>query len=72
MNQAGQEHGHGHHGHHGHESHEKPRRQFHKDWRVWIGVILILTALGAYVLTNDEVLRPGRGPQQPVPAAPGP
>jgi hypothetical protein len=69
VNQGGQDHGHGHHEHHGQE---KPRRQFHKDWRVWIGVVLILAAMAVYVLTNDETLRPGRRLQQPVPAAPGP
>jgi len=66
VNQGGQDQG------HSHRRPDKPRRQFHKDWRVWVGVVLILVALAAYVLTNDETLRPGRAPQQPVPAAPIP
>jgi hypothetical protein len=69
VNQAEKDHGHGHHGRSGGEN---PRRQFHKDWRVWIGVVLILAAMAVYVLTNDERLRPGRAPQQAVPEAPGP
>jgi hypothetical protein len=56
-----------------HDKHHKDlkeRRPIHKDWRVWIAVVLILAALGAYVLTNDEVLRPGRPNSEPMPAAP--
>jgi hypothetical protein len=47
--------------------HLQERRPFHKDWRVWTAVILILAAMASYVLTNDEVLRPA--PAAP-PAAP--
>jgi hypothetical protein len=64
MNHAGKDH------HASHHAHEKPRRQFHKDWRVWTIVIVLLAAMAIYVVTNDEVLRPGPGPQQPVPGAP--
>jgi hypothetical protein len=45
-------------------------RPFHKDWRVWTAVILILTALASYVLTNDEVLRPAPPAQQAAPSGP--
>ena len=74
MNQGGQDQGHAHRGHeqHGHEQHghladDKPRRRFHKDWRVWVGVVLILAAMAVYVLTDNERLRPGRVLHQPVP-----
>jgi hypothetical protein len=46
------------HDHSGHHHEDKPRRQYHKDWRVWVGLVVILAALATYVLTNGEVLRP--------------
>jgi type II secretory pathway component PulL len=61
MNQSHQDHHHG---------HVKPRRPIHKDWRVWVAVVLILAAMVSYVLTNDEVLRPAGPAGQPVPEAP--
>ncbi len=71
MNQHHDHPGHHHHNHEGHHHEEKPGRQFHKDWRVWLAVVVILAALGIYVLTNGEVLRPAPPPQPPaqVPAA---
>ncbi len=60
--------GHHHHDHSGQHHEEKQGRQFHKDWRVWVALVVILTALGVYVLTNGEVLRPV--PVQPQPDAP--
>jgi hypothetical protein len=63
------EHQHGHH-HSGHHHEEKPARQYHKDWRVWVAIVVILVAMGVYVLTNGEVLRPAPPPQQSAPAAP--
>ena len=32
--------------------------KFHKDWRVWIAVILMLIAMFTYVLTLDEAAVP--------------
>jgi len=61
---------HDHHHHHDHQHHEKPPRQFHKDWRVWTAVILILAAMAAYVLTNEEVLPFGRSRQKAAPTEP--
>jgi hypothetical protein len=57
-----------HHDHSGHHHEDKPRRQFHKDWRVWVAVVVILAAMATYVLTNGEVLRPVPPPQESVPA----
>ncbi len=51
--------------------HHPPRRPFHRDWRVWVGVVLILGALASYVLTNDEVLRPAAPVPQTAPVAAG-
>jgi hypothetical protein len=55
------------------EQHKHPqtRRPFHRDWRVWVGVVLILVALASYVLTNQEVLWPAAPVPQPAPAAVG-
>jgi hypothetical protein len=61
----------GHHaGHHSDHHHEdKARWQYHKDWRVWVAVVVILVAMATYVLTNGEVLRPG-GPRPGAAATP--
>jgi hypothetical protein len=67
------EHGQKHHGHqHGH-AHAHKRKGFHKDWRTWFVVGLMLLAMVIYVLSMDESLRPGSDKQgQPMPAAPAP
>jgi hypothetical protein len=43
----------------------------HRDWRVWIGVVLMLICMVIYLMTGDLRWRPGRQPQPPVPAAIG-
>jgi hypothetical protein len=52
--------------------HEQPKRERH--WLVhpllWIPVVLMLVAMGLYLATMDEALRPGEPAQPPVPAAP--
>lgn len=64
-----------HHGEHSHDNakhHGGGKRPLHKDWRLWVGVVLMLAAMAAYVLTLDESLFPGSNPtdEQPrVPAA---
>ena len=40
------------HNHPGH--HTKTGRNLHKDWRVWVGIILMLGAMAMYVLTLDD------------------
>ena len=37
---------------------EKKSRQLHKDWRVWLGVILMLGAMAMYVLSLDDSVVP--------------
>lgn len=55
---------------HHHPHHAQGPWKPHKDWRVWVGVVLMLAAMVAYVLTNNESVQPGRGTQDPVPEAP--
>ena len=40
------------------ESKKSESWKFHKDWRVWIAVILMLIAMFTYVLTLDEAAVP--------------
>jgi hypothetical protein len=52
------EHDHAHHHHAGHE-HDHPRKKpFHKDWRLWVVVALMLVGIIVYILTLDERVRP--------------
>ncbi|HEX4147218.1 MAG TPA: hypothetical protein VHY91_27220 [Pirellulales bacterium] len=62
-----QGHAHPDHGHHGHEQKEW---RWHRDWRTWVGVLLMLAAMAAYVLSDSERFGFG-GPARPeMPAAP--
>lgn len=45
-------------------NHPKSGPQFHRDWRVWAGVILMLIAMLTYVFTLDDSTAP-----VPVPPA---
>jgi hypothetical protein len=53
-----------HHNHHGAELHghgrdgEQSIKKFHKDWRVWLAVIIMLVAMITYVLTLDDSIVP--------------
>jgi uncharacterized integral membrane protein len=53
--------------------HAQPRhygwKHAHRDWRVWIAVILMLALILVYVMTNRLSLRPGERASQPTPAA---
>ncbi len=44
---------------HGTEPGKSHDRKLHRDWRVWLGVILMLIAMAVYVLTMDEAIVPG-------------
>jgi hypothetical protein len=37
---------------------ESSDRKFHKDWRVWLAVIIMLAAIIMYVLTLDDSIVP--------------
>jgi len=53
-----------------------PRHQFlknaHRDWRVWLAVVLMLGLILVYVMTDNLSLRAGRRAAQPMPAANAP
>ena len=40
--------------HGGGDRQKDPGRKWHKDWRVWTAVVIMLAALAAYVLTLDD------------------
>jgi hypothetical protein len=65
--EAKHEHGHAH--PQGHQHGSRGRRGVHKDWRLWIAVLLMLLAMGYYVMSDDERFAPG-GNGQAMPAAP--
>ena len=44
---------------HGTEPGKSNGRKLHRDWRVWLGVLLMLIAMAVYVLTMDEAIVPG-------------
>ena len=39
----------------------------HRDWRVGVGLILMLVAILVYVMTDNLSLRPGKRAVQPTP-----
>lgn len=47
-----------HHAGHGHGHGHPARKPFHKDWRLWAVVALMLLGIVVYVLTLDESVRP--------------
>jgi hypothetical protein len=60
------------HDEHSHKHHPPHHRKgLHKHWLTWVVVGLMLAAMVAYVLSDNESIRPGGGPQgQAMPAAP--
>jgi hypothetical protein len=34
------------------------KKKLHKDWRTWLVIILMLAAIGIYVLTLDDSIQP--------------
>jgi hypothetical protein len=57
-----------HHANHPHHQQGKKKPGLHKDWRTWTVVILMLVAMAAYILTDDEALVPGGQPQEEIEA----
>jgi hypothetical protein len=53
--------------------HEHPRHHFwkhaHRDWRVWMAVMLMLAGIAVYVMTDSLSLRPGKHAGHPTPEA---
>jgi hypothetical protein len=66
------------HDHRSSDNHKQPHhhgplwKRLHRDWRAWVAVLLMLAAMFAYVMSDDEALQPGGKIQQPMPAAAGP
>lgn len=56
------------HGHHEHSSGHAGKGGIHRDWRLWVAVVLMLAAMGAYVATMDEAVLPGGQIEAEVPA----
>jgi hypothetical protein len=56
--------------------HAHPRDHFwkhaHRNWSVWIAVVLMLIAILTYVKTDSLSLRPGKHAVQPTPEANAP
>ena len=58
-------------------NHDAPRsstrNELHRKWWFWVAVGLMLAAMIAYVVSDDESLQPGGGPPgDPIPASAGP
>lgn len=49
--------------------HGKKKGGLHKDWRTWTALVLMLVAMLAYVMSDDEALAPGGVQQEAVEAA---
>jgi hypothetical protein len=43
-------------------------RRMHRDWRFWVGAILMFAAISVYVLSGDLAWVPRGQPQHPLPA----
>jgi hypothetical protein len=43
----------------------------HRDWRVWVGVVLMLAAMMIYLMSDDLAWRPRLQPQPPLSSAVG-
>jgi hypothetical protein len=48
------------------------KKRLHKDWRTWLVVVLMLAAIGIYVLTLDDSIQPTgqSGDKSGTPTAP--
>lgn len=42
--------------HHQHSDTGQPRKKLHKDWRMWVAIVLMLAAIVIYVLSLDDSL----------------
>jgi len=43
----------------------------HRDWRVWVGVVLMIAAMIIYLTTGDLAWGPHLKPRQPIASATG-
>lgn len=54
-----------------HQQHHSPKSAWHKDWRTWVVVGLMLAAMAVYVFSVDESVGPGAtegGVEEPISA----
>ena len=64
-------------GHHQHVDHDCNNHGFHRpywkhahrDWRLWVAVVLMLVAIFTYVMTDDLARRPRNQMHQPASGA---
>ena len=47
-----------HHSDSGHEHPHAPKRGLHRDWRVWVAVLLMLAGMVVYVFLGGNTLEP--------------
>ncbi len=47
-------------------------KRAHRDWRLWVVVVLMIGLIFVYVMTDNLSLKPGRRPGEPMPAVVGP
>lgn len=52
------------HEHHGQGHHPAPKPAWHKDWRTWTVIALMLAAMAVYVFSVDESVGPAATPTQ--------
>lgn len=60
------------HDHSQHHNHGQ-KQGLHKDWRLWVGVIIMLVAMLVYVVSLDDSIIPGSdtaGEREPAAAGP--
>ena len=62
------EHQHDHSGHHNHQTHPKKVRPIHHDWKFWVAILLMLSGMLLYLMSDDESLQPGGVEGPPAPA----
>jgi hypothetical protein len=53
-----------------HHAHDPYWKRAHRDWRVWVGVVLMLAAMMIYLMTDDLAWGPHIQPQPPSSSAP--
>ena len=51
--------------------HTKPPywKRAHRDWRVWVVVVLMVALVFVYVITDNLSIKPGQRVSDPIPAA---
>jgi hypothetical protein len=54
-----------------HHSHSYYWQRAHRDWRLWVAVVLMFGAMIIYLTTEDLAWRPRLRPQAPLPNAVG-